>query len=88
MNTLNQSVFTKTRETLALISNRESTVLRLIAEGLSSREIASTLFITHETVKSHRKNIKSKLKARNTAALIKAAYDQRLLVPVTYQLQV
>lgn len=52
------------------LSIREIEVLSLIMQGLTNNEIAEKLFISYETVKSHRKNILEKTGARNTAALI------------------
>ena len=52
------------------LSIREIEVLGLIMQGLTNNEIAEKLFISYETVKSHRKNILEKTKAKNTAALI------------------
>lgn len=52
------------------LSIREIEVLGLIMQGLTNNEIAEKLFISYETVKSHRKNILEKTGAKNTAALI------------------
>lgn len=52
------------------LSIREIEVLGLIMQGMTNREIAEKLFVSYETVKSHRKNILEKTGARNTAALI------------------
>ncbi|MBI5646903.1 MAG: helix-turn-helix transcriptional regulator [Ignavibacteriae bacterium] len=52
------------------LSLREIEVLGHIMNGLTNQEIADTLFISYETVKSHRKNILAKTGARNTAALV------------------
>lgn len=49
---------------------REIEILGLIMQGLTNNEIAAKLFISYETVKSHRKNILEKSGAKNTAALI------------------
>jgi len=49
---------------------REIEILGLIMQGLTNNEIAEKLFISYETVKSHRKNILEKTGAKNTAALI------------------
>ena len=52
------------------LSIREVEVLSLIMQGLTNHEIAEKLFISYETVRSHRKNILVKTGAKNTAALI------------------
>jgi len=52
------------------LSIREIEVLGLIMQGLTNLEIADKLFISYETVKSHRKHILVKTGAKNTAALI------------------
>jgi DNA-binding NarL/FixJ family response regulator len=54
-----------------LLSKREKEVLRMMFEGLTNKEIAQRLFISFETVKSHRKNILLKTGSKNTAALTK-----------------
>ena len=46
---------------LSLLTPREREVLKLIAQGLSNGEIASTLFISEHTVKNHVSNIYRKL---------------------------
>lgn len=45
----------------------------LIAEGLSSKSIAKTLFISENTVETHRRNMLRKAGVNNTAALLKIA---------------
>jgi len=52
------------------LSIREIEILGLIMLGYTNHEIAEKLFISYETVKSHRKNILMKTGAKNTAALI------------------
>jgi DNA-binding CsgD family transcriptional regulator len=52
------------------LSIREIEVLGLIMQGHTNQEIADKLFISYETVRSHRKNILAKTHAKNTAALI------------------
>jgi DNA-binding NarL/FixJ family response regulator len=61
------------------ISTREVQVLHLIAEEHTNHEIAKKLFISAHTVISHRKAIMSKLNARNTAGLIRRAFEANLL---------
>lgn len=51
-------------------SRRELDVIKLLAEGDGSKEIAEKLFISHDTVITHRKNILSKTACRNTTELV------------------
>jgi DNA-binding NarL/FixJ family response regulator len=52
------------------LSLREIEVIKLIKEGLSSKEIADRLNISVRTAEVHRHNILKKLQLKNTAALI------------------
>ena len=54
-------------------------VVRLIAEGLNSEEIAKRLFLSEHTIKTHRKNILEKLDLNNTAELISFIHKNKLL---------
>jgi DNA-binding CsgD family transcriptional regulator len=54
---------------------REMEILGLIMQGLTNQEIAKKLFISFETVRSHRKNILEKTGAKNTAALISYSHQ-------------
>lgn len=54
-----------------LLSRREKEVLNLMFDGLTNKEIAQKLFISLETVKSHRKHILDKTGSKNTAAIFK-----------------
>lgn len=63
----------------AVITHRESEILKLIADGLTNLEIADKLFISTSTVDSHRKNLLIKFKAKNTAALIKTAISKGII---------
>jgi DNA-binding NarL/FixJ family response regulator len=56
-----------------ILTEREIEVVRLVAEGLSSREIAGRLNISVKTVDTHRANIMEKVNAHNTAELTKYA---------------
>ena len=60
--------------TIPLITKREKDVLILIANGLPTHRIAKQLYISVETVKTHRKNLLRKLNACNGASLIRAAF--------------
>jgi len=57
-----------------LVSSREIEVLKRIALGETSQEIANELFISLHTVLSHRKNLLLKMDARNTAHLVSIGY--------------
>lgn len=61
------------------ISERELDVVRLIAEGLNSEEIAKKLFLSEHTIKTHRKNILEKLNLNNTAELVNFIHKHKLL---------
>ena len=60
-------------------SKREIDVLKCMAEGLNSTEIADKLFISDLTVKKHRKNILEKSECKNTAQLITNCVRQGLI---------
>jgi DNA-binding NarL/FixJ family response regulator len=51
-------------------SKREIGILKAMAEGFTSREIAQQLFISENTVEAHRKRLFIKFGARNAANLI------------------
>lgn len=53
-----------------MLSRREIDIVKLIKEGLSSKEIAAQLDISLKTVEVHRYNILKKLNLKNTAALV------------------
>lgn len=55
------------------LTEREREILKLLAEGYSSRQIAERLYLTIKTVLNHRKNIMDKLGLENPAQLIKYA---------------
>ena len=58
------------------LTTREREVLKLIAEGKSSKEISDLLFISIRTVEHHRANIMEKLNLKNTADLVKYAVQK------------
>jgi two-component system, NarL family, nitrate/nitrite response regulator NarL len=61
------------------LTPRELEVLKLIADQLSTRDIANRLFLSERTVETHRKNLMRKTKSSNTAGLIKYAFAKQLL---------
>ncbi|MEL6122833.1 MAG: helix-turn-helix transcriptional regulator [Bacteroidota bacterium] len=62
-----------------VVSEREREVLRLIAYEYTSKEIASMLYISPHTTISHRKNLMEKLDVRNTAGLVRRAFETGIL---------
>jgi DNA-binding NarL/FixJ family response regulator len=58
------------------LTTREKEILKLIAEGKASKEIADLLFISIYTVNNHRANIIKKLKMKKTADLVKYAIQE------------
>lgn len=65
----------------AELTSREQEIVRLIAEGLSSEDIANQLFISRRTVETHRKNILRKTGVSNVVGLVRYAYDTGLIKP-------
>ncbi len=64
----------------AMITRREKEVLSLVFEGLTTKEISVSLFISEHTVNTHCKNIMRKLGARNRTGLIRSALTRGLIV--------
>ncbi|MEZ7513813.1 response regulator transcription factor [Flavobacterium frigidarium] len=62
-----------------LLTEREIEVITLIALEYSGKEISEFLFISNNTVETHRKNIMKKLKAKNTISLVKYAIKNKLI---------
>ena len=60
-------------------SKREKEVLVLMAKGYASKAIANQLFITEKTVESHRKNMVTKAKLKNTMELISFAVGNGMI---------
>lgn len=61
------------------ITERELEVLRLLAQELTSKQIADKLFISERTVETHRKNLMRKTGANNGIGLMRYAYGKKLL---------
>jgi DNA-binding NarL/FixJ family response regulator len=66
---------------LALLTDREHDVLRLMARGATNAEIGATLFVAEATVKTHVGSIFGKLGVRDRAAAIVFAYDHGVVTP-------
>ena len=89
---LSQGVVGKLLETPNLQSNtdsaygtltpREQEIIRLVAQGITTKDISEKLFISAKTVTNHRANIMSKLDLHNTAELIRYAAKLGLLADI------
>ena len=69
---------TKTRNQ-AVLTERETEVLQLLAEGLTQKEIAEDLVLSSSTIKRHLENIYQKLEVNNKISAIKKAKDLKLI---------
>lgn len=54
------------------LSKRETEVVRLVCQGLTSKKIGETLFVCEHTVKDHIKSIMTKMEARSRTAVVSA----------------
>ncbi len=64
-----------------LLTAREREIIKLIAEGKSSKEVADLLFISSRTVQHHRANLMRKLNLKKTADLVKYALQKGYTAP-------
>ena len=76
---LNKSKIEKQISNLTELSSREKEILVLIAHEYNTAEIAEKTFISLNTVNTHRRNLLSKLNAKNTAGLVKYAVENGLV---------
>jgi DNA-binding NarL/FixJ family response regulator len=63
------------------LTAREKQVLQMIAEGLTSREVADKLFLSLNTVNTHRANLMQKLDIHETAGLVRYALQHGVIKP-------
>jgi DNA-binding NarL/FixJ family response regulator len=63
---------------LPRLTERETEVLRLVAKGLSYRQIADRLVLSHRTVQNHVQNTLRKLQLHNRVQLVRYAIEQGL----------
>ncbi|MDN4074304.1 response regulator [Fictibacillus terranigra] len=75
--------FTRTKQgkVVSPLSSREQDVLQFVARGDSNREISEKLYISEHTVKTHLKNILSKLHLENRVQLTSYAYNKGWIQP-------
>ncbi len=61
------------------ISEREMEVLKLIADGFTNVEIADKIFLSKRTIEGHRQSLIEKMNVKNTAELVKVAFQSGIL---------
>jgi DNA-binding NarL/FixJ family response regulator len=69
----------KDQDNAIKLTKREVEIIRLIAEGLTSQQMADKLFISHRTVETHRANLMKKMEVKNAIELVKKAQKANLL---------
>jgi DNA-binding NarL/FixJ family response regulator len=60
------------------LTERETEVLRLVAKGLTAKQVAARLVLSHRTVQNHVQNAMAKLQVHNRAALVRYAIEAGL----------
>jgi DNA-binding NarL/FixJ family response regulator len=68
-------------EAIGDLSDREVEVLLLMARGLSNQEIATELFVSNTTVKTHVSHILTKMGVRDRVQAVVEAYDSGIVIP-------
>jgi two-component system nitrate/nitrite response regulator NarL len=63
------------------LTTREKEIVKCIADGMNSNEIAKSLFISQHTVKTHRRNIMYKVNVKTSAELIRLAIERKIIEP-------
>ncbi|MGN6186331.1 MAG: response regulator [Thermoanaerobaculia bacterium] len=66
-------------DALAALTPRQREILRLVAAGGTSKEIASRLGVSHRTVEAHRLNLMRRVNVRDTAGLVRYALKAGLI---------
>ena len=61
------------------LTKREIEIVSLIINEQTTKEMAQSLYISIDTIKSHRKNIMSKLHVKNVAGIVREAFIQNLI---------
>ena len=67
-----------TQSPLSKLTSREMEILRLVATGMSAKQIAAQLVLSHRTVQNHVQNTLGKLQLHNRVELVRYAIEQGL----------
>ncbi len=70
-------------EAASHLSSREIEIIKMIAEGKSSKEIAEVLFLSFRTIQNHRTRIMKKLNLKKNTDLVKYAIQRGLMAPTS-----
>jgi DNA-binding NarL/FixJ family response regulator len=76
---LAESFGKKNQSFVPKLTRREKEVLELVSKELTNEEIADKLFVTIKTIEAHRSNLLQKMGVKNTAGLIRVAFEKGLL---------
>jgi DNA-binding NarL/FixJ family response regulator len=76
-----ETFLTSTRQIDQILTGRERSVVQLVAEGHSNKQIANVLSISIKTVETHRASVMRKLDIGSTAALVRYAVRNKLIEP-------
>ncbi len=76
---VNNSTSVHNKHAITLLTEREKEVLKLIAEGKSTKQIAAHLNVSSKTIESHRRQVMAKLNIRNVADLTKYSIREGLI---------
>lgn len=74
-----QTYVTRSGQVASPLTNRERTIVQLIAEGHSNKAVASTLNISLKTVETHRASVMRKLSLSSSAALVRYAIRNKIV---------
>lgn len=71
---------TRGRKRKSVFTNHEQKILALLARGLSSQDISNALHISRHTVNTHRRNMRKKISAANTAEMLTMAGEMGIVL--------
>ena len=69
----------ESKSNVSVLTERETEVLKLIAEGFSNQEVGEKLFLSPKTIDSHRTNLMKKLEVHNVVELVRYAIKNKIV---------